>query len=74
LPVSQNVTDIPVVTKTVPIQIEDLPLNEQPVLPLADNYEFQAKSVPAPNQSQQKPVIPTPQVVTERDVQKAFEH
>jgi hypothetical protein len=77
IPVTNPVTDIPATKAVFTQKVEDLPLNEQPVFdrPLADNYEFQGQSVPAPHLAQQKPVIPTPQVVTERDVQQqAFQH
>jgi hypothetical protein len=72
----QNVSHIPVRVKDILVEpeqtqkVEDLPLNEQPIVdrPLADNYEFQGQSIPAP--TSQKVTIPSPQIMISPDVQQ----
>jgi hypothetical protein len=72
---TKTISHVPVSVKEILVKPQqqffesDFPINEQPVLdqPLADNYEFQGQSVPAP--THQKVTMPSPQIMTSPEVE-----
>jgi hypothetical protein len=74
----QKVSHIPVIVKDIPVEqtqkAVDIPINEQPILdvPLADNYEFQGQSVPAPHS--QKVPMPSPQIMISPEYVQQHQH